>query len=285
MRNVNAGALAVALAWLLAMPRVHAVSQPALSLDAVMRRVGAYVDNYGARASLFVATERYEQRTDGTGSNRNRRRSTVSEVALLEIDAFDGWQQFRDVTHVDGRPLTDRQSRLTDALLSGARGVEEARRMSDESARFNIGLVLRNFNVPTTALFFFATGHHPRFRLRARETTADEWRIDFEETQTPTFIRDPGGASIPTTGSIWIDPGDGTIVRTSIEAAISGEKGQTGIGKIDVTYRLDATLRKWLPARMTEEWSTSAPGGSWARVRGTAEYSNYREFTTSGRIK
>lgn len=278
-------ATAAAAIWILATPGIDAVSQPALTLDAVMRRVGAYVDNYAARASLFVATERYEQRADGTGNNRNRQRSTVAEIALLKIDVFGGWQQFRDVTQVDGRALSDRESRLVDVLLSGARGLDEARRISDESARFNIGLVLRNFNVPTTALFFFATEHHPRFRLRARDTKTDEWRIDFEETQTPTFIRDPGGASVPTKGSLWVNTGDGTIVRTAIEAGMTAEKGQTGIGKIEVTYRLDATLRKWLPAKMVEEWSTFAPGGSWARVRGTADYSNYREFTTSGRIK
>ena len=33
--------------------------------------------------------------------------------------------------------------------------MDEARRLSDESARFNIGPIVRNFNVPTAALFFF----------------------------------------------------------------------------------------------------------------------------------
>ena len=283
--SVRAGACAIAAIWLLATPALGSASQPALTLEAVMRRVGAYVDNYAARASLFVATERYEQRADGTGATQKWQRSTVAEVALLKIDVFGGWQQFRDVTQVDGRPLSDRESRLVDVLLNGARGLDEARRMSEESARFNIGMVLRNFNVPTTALFFFASEHHSRFRVRARDTKTDEWRIDFEETQTPTFIRDPGGVSIPTKGSLWVNTGDGTIVRTAIEAAMSAEKGQTGIGRIDVTYRFEPALRKWLPAKMVEEWSTAAPGGSWARVRGTADYSNYREFTTSGRIK
>src|SRR5690349_7222894 len=97
-RSIRAVAAAVAATWLLSASAVPAASQPALTLDAVMRRVGAYVDNYAARASLFVATERYEQRADGTASNRNRHRSTVAEVALLKIDVLGGWQQFRDVT-------------------------------------------------------------------------------------------------------------------------------------------------------------------------------------------
>lgn len=283
-RSIRA-ATAVAAIWVFSGPAAFTASQPALTLDAVMRRVGAYVDNYAARASLFVATERYEQRADGTASNQKRQRSTVAEVALLKIDVFGGWQQFRDVTHVDGRRLSDRESRLVDVLLSGARGLDEARRMSDESARFNIGMMLRNFNVPTTALFFFATEHHSRFRFRARDTKSDEWRIDWEETKSPTFIRDPGGASIPTKGSLWVNTGDGTIVRTALEAGMSAEKGQTGIGRIEVTYQFESALRKWLPSKMVEEWSMAAPGGSWARVRGTAGYTNYREFTTSGRIK
>ena len=209
----------------------------------------------------------------------------MAELALLRIDAVDGWQQFRDVTHVDGRPLPDRENRLIDVLLSGARGLDEARRLSDESARFNIGMVLRNFNVPTTALFFFATKHHPRFRVRARDTSGDQWRLDWEEIQTPTFIRDPEGASIPTKGSLWVNPGDGTLVRTLIEAAMRGEKGLMGSGRVEVTYERHAALRKWLPSQMLEEWNTNMPGGPWARVRGTADYGNYREFTTSARIK
>jgi len=284
-QTIRAGASALAATWMLASPAADAVAQRGPTLDAVMRRVGAYVDNYAARASLFVATEHYEQRTDGSTSARSRQRSTTAEVALLRIDLLGAWQQFRDVTHVDRQALADRSNRLIDALLSGARGLDEARRISEESSRFNIGMFERNFNVPTTALFFFATVHHSRFRVRARDTSADPWRLDWDEVQTPTFIRDSKGVSIPTTGSLWVNPGDGTIVRTLVEASMRGEKAQMGSGRVEVTYERNATLRKWLPGRMTEEWTTNLPGGSWARVRGTADYRNYREFTTSARIK
>ena len=271
--------------WMLASPAADDARQRASALDAVVRRIGGYVDNYGARASLFVASERYEQRTDGSTSARSRQRTTVAEVALLRVEALGGWQQFRDVTHVDGRPLEDRTNRLVDALLSGARGLGEARRISDESSRFNIGLIERNFNVPTTALFFFSSAHHDRFRIRARDTGKDPWRLDWEEVQTPTFIRDAQGTSIPTRGSLWVNSADGTIVRTLLEASMRGRNGQMGSGRVEVTYERHEALRKWLPVRMVEEWTTNMAGGSWGRVRGTAEYSNYREFTTSARIK
>jgi hypothetical protein len=43
-----------AIAWLLGGP-------PAPSLHDIVRRMGTYVDSYGDRASIVVATERYSQ--------------------------------------------------------------------------------------------------------------------------------------------------------------------------------------------------------------------------------
>ena len=54
-----------------------------------------------------------------------------------------------------GSRSLDRENRLVRALLGDPGRFVEARRLSDESARYNIGTIERNFNVPTAALFFF----------------------------------------------------------------------------------------------------------------------------------
>jgi hypothetical protein len=265
-----------------------AVSTSALaapSVKDVMRRVGAYVDAYGERASIVVATEDYKQEARGNTDAFHGERSTVAEFAIVKIDAVTAWQGFRDVLSVDGVPVEGRRNRLIDSLLSGPGGYIEARRLSDESSRFNIGIVERNFNVPTTAMFFFRSESHDRFKFAAKEPERGIWRIAWRETHKPTFIRSPSGASVPAEGELWVDPADGTIRRTVLAAAMQGRNNNEGSGRVDVTYRYVDAIGMWLPSVMDEEWMTTAPMGKWERVIGHAVYSNYRQFTTSGRIK
>ena len=82
----------------------------------------------------------------------------MSEFAIVKAAGRVGWSGFRDVVEVDGKPVSDRRDRLLSLLTGPAGGEAELRRIADESARYNVGPVIRNFNVPTTALFFFHPG-------------------------------------------------------------------------------------------------------------------------------
>src|SRR5262245_61432205 len=91
----------------------------------VVRRMAAYVDAYGNKASAVVATERYSQRevNDVSGSSH---RDLVSDVAIVRT--HEGrWVGFRDVLEADGKRIEDREHRLMDLLTSG--GFDEARRV------------------------------------------------------------------------------------------------------------------------------------------------------------
>ena len=255
------------------------------SVKDVMRRAGAYIDAYGERASIVVATENYRQEAQGNTNAYHGERSTVAEFAIVKIDAVTAWQGFRDVLSVDGYALEGGRTRLIDSLMGGPGGYLEARRLSDESARFNIGIIERNFNVPTTALFFFRRENHDRFKFAAKEPENGIWRIAWRETYKPTFIRSPSGTSVPAQGELWVDPADGTIRRTVLMAEMEGRNGNKGNGRVDVTYRYVDAIGMWLPSTMDEEWMTTAPKGAWERINAHAAYSNYRQFTTSGRIK
>jgi hypothetical protein len=264
-----------------------ASAQPSLSVKDVMARVERYVGGYGERAAVVVATERYEQAATGSES-AEQHRTLVSDFALVHADAIHGWLGFRDVREVDGHRVTDREDRLARVLMGAQGSFDEARRLSDESARYNVGAIHRNFNVPTTALFFFSPENRRRFKFTARRVATDgTWEIAFKETDRPTLIRDPNGRSVPSSGTLWVEPQTGTVTRTRLQVETvdgRGPRAQRGHGQVDVIYRHVPSVEMWLPAMMEEQFEVTREG-SVDRISGHAEYSNYRRFTTSGRIK
>jgi succinate dehydrogenase hydrophobic anchor subunit len=278
--------VATAIAAAIVAPRA-AAHAGSLSLKDVMHRVGAYVDAYGDRASIVVCTEQYEQHADGSNSVAQTR-TLVSDFALVYADAIHGWLGFRDVIEVNDRAVQDREDRLAHVLMGAQGRFDEARRLSDEGARFNLGNLQRNFNVPTSALFFFVTENHDRFKFSARRVLDDgTWEIAFRETGKPAMIRTPEGEPVTTTGTLWVRPEDGVVVRTMLEVDVTMHRLnplQRGKGSIDVSYRLVDTLGTWLPASMDEAFAATRQD-AWDKVTGHAEYSNYRRFETSGRIK
>jgi hypothetical protein len=279
-------AAALVIAALLA-PRPNAAERVP-SVKEVMRRVAGYVAAYGEKASIVVGTERYTQETDGNTADAQRRRDTVAEFAIVKVERARGWLGFRDVVEVDGRSLPDREDRLVRLLTGPGDRSDEARRLTAESARFNIGRIERNFNVPTTVLFFFTADHQERFKFSAKRVLADgSWEIAYRETQQPTLIRTPEGRSVPSDGSIWVNAADGTILRTVLRVGgvgIGAPKGVRGAGSIDVTYGRVAPLDMWLPESMLEQFETKNRD-TWETVTGRATYTNYRQFQTLVRIK
>jgi hypothetical protein len=267
--------------------QMHGGASRPLSLDEVMRRVSAYVDGYGEKASIIVATERYTQEAHGTAKEPEQR-EIVSDVAIVRIAALRAWQGFRDVIEVNGVRVTDRDDRLSAVLMASEGRLDEARRLSDESARYNIGSIQRNFNVPTSTLFFFGSENRGRFKFSAKTVEPDgAWQIAFRETERPTFIRTPEGRSIYSEGTIWVSPSDGVIVRTRLKVdlpARGDDRHRSGAGVVDVTFHHVDGFDMWLPGSMTETFESRGRGGQ-QRVEGRATYDNYRRFETTVRIK
>ena len=74
-----------------------------------------------------------------------------------------------------------------------------------------------------------------------------------------------------------------TVLKTEIHPP--GTRAQRGTGRVEVSYRFVENMAMWLPAVMDEQFETSGPRNAWERLDGHATYSNYRKFTTSGRVK
>ena len=279
------GLLGLLAALAFAMPLRANQHQP--SLKDVMRRVGAYVDAYGDRASIVVSTETYDQRAESS-SNTPETRTLVSDFALVYADAIHGWLGFRDVIEADGRRVADRENRLARVLMGSEGRFDEASRLSNESARFNLGRIQRNFNVPTSAMFFLLSENQDLFRFAARRVADDgTWEIAYRETGRPTLIHTPDGDPVTTSGTIWVRPDDGVVVRTVLEVEVVMARlkpPKHGKGQIDVRYRLVDSLGMWLPESMDESFQAKSKD-SWDKDTGHAGYSDYRTFQTSARIK
>jgi hypothetical protein len=277
-----------ALLWIAAIGTPHLVADEP-SLKGVLRRMGAYVLAYGEKASIVVAAERYTQRVANTrpGAAPDDR-VIVADFAIVRARGGTDWIGFRDVVEVDGARVSDREDRLIRILTSSTGSWDDAKRLSDESARFNIGPVQRNFNVPTTALFFFTADNLDRFKFtRKGAVPGGIWEVDFRETSRPTLVRTPQGKSIPSEGTLWVNESDGTITRTRLhmrDFAPRSAGSARGYADIDVIYQRVATLDMWLPETMTEVYG-GTPGVPWDRITTRAQYSDYRQFQTAVRIK
>ena len=248
----------------------------------IVQRATAYVDNFQQQFGSMVAEERYEQRiTRGLGSTSSRNTGPtstvlVSDFLLVQVPG-EGWLPFRDVFERDGGRIRDREDRLAALFLKGTNGpsFDQARRIMNESARYNIGSIERNINTPTLVLQFLTPLHSYRFRFTPAGSVNGQTVVQFQETSFPTFITTTNLRDLPVSGRFWFDEEAGVITKTELDAVDT-----TVEAHITVTFRRDDALSTWVPARMEERYRR--PGDSMV-VTGAATYSRFRRFqvTTS----
>jgi hypothetical protein len=133
-------------------------------------------------------------------------------VALVAVGQAE-WLMFRDVYEVDGRSVHDRQDRLEALFLKPtAELARHARRIADESARYNLGDVTRTLNTPTLPLAFLRLENQNRstFQLGGRRTIDDveTQELRFQEVGMPRLILTSDNAAAA--GSAWVAPASGT---------------------------------------------------------------------------
>jgi len=265
---------------------------PGPPLAIVLQRAADYVTTFHARLSRIVAEERYTQKAEtiwtGTpnGATKWSERTLVSDLMLVKPAGADDWLQYRDVFEVDGERVRDRAERLpsllADRSLSAAAQVERIRR---ESARYNIGSIERDVNVPVLAMRFLSPANQPRFTFRraadrstatasiapdaagAFRVTAEVWAIDYEEVRKPTLIHTLRNKDLPARGRFWIDPDTGRVLMTELRA---GDKNVRGT--IDVSYQSEPLMGLLVPIEMREEYFDR----SGAHITGVATYGRFR---------
>ena len=204
------------------------------ALAELMNKVAGYVATYGEQMSAVVGVEKYTQSINPSGAAAMRSRQLLAEFALVKSGGPVPWTGYRDVIEVNGQPVHDRRDRLLKIVAESANPIEEAARLTAESARYNIGPVSRNFNLPTTALFFFHESNLSRFTFTRKGTKrvdgVEVVEIAFRELRRPTLITTRDGSDVPCEGTLWVLPADGTIVRTRLQ--LKGFADSVGISGV-----------------------------------------------------
>jgi formylglycine-generating enzyme required for sulfatase activity len=252
-----------------------------VTLDELLARAGAYVAEFEHRFSNVVAEEYYVQRAplkriNSTAMPGLMHRELRSDFLFVKVQGDEVWMPFRDVFEVDGKPVRDRQERLTALFLQPQSiAVDQAKKIADESARYNIGDVLRTINLPVLALEVLRPENQRRFafsRLRIdRRAGPDVWSIEFREIVTPTMVRGEAGKDLLSEGRFRIEASTGRVVRT--ELVVDEVRVRASI---TTHYRPDAAFGFSLPVEMQEEYSF--PRSS-VTIVGTATYSKFRRFS------
>jgi hypothetical protein len=282
----------------------------AATADEVVQRAARTLEQYAGQLSLLIGVEEYAQYLGDESFDRAYKRLLVSEFALVRVK--DDWLGFRDVGEIDGKPVADRQDRLRKLFLETPDdAVGRARRISDESARYNLGAIQRNFNVPTMALFFLQASNVARFKFskegEERHDGTLVWKIRYQEIRKPTIIRTSAGKDMPVKGTFWIDPTDGRVLKThmeiSVETAMQGHAGVLGAvtergaplrrvtssASITVTYRADPAIGLLVPIEMRETYQAPAVNRftgneEFSTVNCRATYSHFKKFETGARL-
>jgi hypothetical protein len=247
----------------------------------LVERVSTYVETFQRDFGSMVAEERYEQAIrQALGATRSARGVSgptqtvlVSDFLLVQVPG-EGWLPFRDVFERDGQRVRDREERLSALFLSGGRdSLAQAKKIMDEGARYNIGNVQRNINVPTLPLPFVTPPFRARFAFTIGKREDDGLVLNFRETGRPTYIATTGGRNLPVEGRYWVDPESGVIRKTELVAVDTDVEA-----RITVTYQLDPGTRLWVPGRMEERYRRARDSNE---VRGTATYTRFRRFQVS----
>ena len=259
----------------------------------VLSRSAAYVADFRQRLSGLVAEETYIQDIRDIGRLTgpvapHRSRTLVSDLLLVRPADAEQYVELRDVYAVDGQPIRERQSRLEDLVKqSSDAATRQIRDIIADSARYNIGSVVRNINTPLMPLQFLDRANQARFRFKhvekpapvftdAAQPAADApvfrvsvemWNVEYEERQKHTIIRTMSGSDLPARGRFWINPTTGAVLIS--ELILLGEGVHS---TVTVSYQSEPVLGFLVPVEMRE---TYVRGGE--RITGQAAYGQFRQ--------
>ena len=261
------------------------------SIDAVLSRAGAYVTSFQRQLSGVVAEEHYVQDVREAVAMMAPRaqlragpthRELKSDLLLVKPERSDRWVQFRDVFEVDGQPIRDRSERLMKLFVEpSASAAAQVEHIVAESARYNIGNILRNINVPVFALLILDPEHQDHFKFSraeagpptiARELAVPEgtWVVRYQEVGRGTLISTSYNRDLPSRGRFWIDPGTGLVLMSELIAE------DTAIAcTVVVKYQPDVVGELLVPMTMRERYLERRNN---VRIDGAATYGKFRQF-------
>jgi hypothetical protein len=247
-----------------------------IALETVLARAAAYAAVFVDRFSNVVAEEHYAQAVRRPGRVGADRRELRSDLIVVKDDTPFGWIVLRDVFEVDGKPVRDREERLTRLLAQPSASARvQATRIADESARYNIGPGVRTTNTPELSILFLQQSLQPRFtfRLGSRERSMGErvWIVEYRESSRPTLVRGEKDSDLPASGRFWIDVDTGQVLQAEIDLRPPAARWT-----LTTVFKPDDRLGIAVPVEMREYYQW------WAtEMTGTAAYGRFRSFAVT----
>ena len=293
-RTLSAAALAISLGVVTSHAQVG--TQPGSGFTTVLSSGMRYAMNYEQRFALLAADELYVQelmRPPNPGDNLSRSnpgggmraggpmniQNIKSDFVLVQLGMDgEGWMPFRDAFEVKGKKLRDRDERLVKLFTGNDKNAfDKAARFNEASTKHHLGNVARTINIPTLGMMLL----HPRVNERFEFTDGGEESIAgrvlrkalYREMARPTLIKTTRGRDLALTGTIWIEPFTGAVVKSEMNAADPAVRCQ-----VTVTFRRDDGLEMWVPDRMEEYYKAAL---AVADILATATYTNVRKYRRS----
>ena len=259
-------------------------------LQTILERVTDYVVRYENTLQGIVAEEHYTQDSDKSDRPFVTHRELKSDLLLVRSEGSNfGYVQFRDVFEVDGDAVRDRGDRLSRLFLNPSMTERrQATEIMNESARYNIGTVERNINVPLIGLMLLDPRYRSHFKYSvstehkgtprgmpkspAFALPADTWEIEYEEVRTPTVIRGDD-EDAKSRCRAWVDPATGRVLLTELVV-----EAKTVRSTLRVSYQSEPIAGLLLPIEMRETYVVKK---RFYTLEGAATYSNFRQFTVT----
>jgi hypothetical protein len=249
-------------------------------VDAILDKAGDYVTTYEKTFVGVVAEETYRQDVRGGSRGMDQRgfateprsthRDLKSDMLLVRAPAGDRWIQFRDVFEVDGKPVRDRAERLAKLFLQpSASAQQQVDDIAAASARFNIGGVNRNVNVPVLALTVLEPQNRAWFSFKGGVKPGNLFDLQYREERSGTLIRTAGDQAMPSRGRFTIDATTGRVLASELIAEIGSLRAQ-----IDVTYAFEASMNTLVPREMHEKYTLKDS----STIEGKATYAKFRRY-------
>jgi hypothetical protein len=237
-----------------------------------MNRVGDWVHGFVEQFANVVAEEDYVP-NKVYQSPRLR-----SDYLLVRYPGSEtSWLTFRDVVAVNGSSLKNQPERLARLFIEPSESaIARADGITRHSAQY-----ISPLSDPLLGIAVLQRQYQPRFRYTIGDldqgSGAGVRRIKFEESATPTILRQNDGHDLPTHGTAWAVEATGRIVRTELHIGVAGRYARTVI--LTTTFKMDEALGAYVPATMQEGFTLRDASG----VKGTAYYSRFRRFAVRTR--
>lgn len=223
-------------------------------------RVGTYARRFITQFSNVVSDEEYDQRF-AVGS---RKRHLKSDFLLV---AYPGRPElvmvFRDVREVDGKPVRDKQDRITRLFLEP---FNNAAKRAQEIHRDGLRLSVDNGRMmdPLTVVGYLQPEYQGGFRITLGDIAHDLGPDVREMDLLPL----PARAKTTKPARAWVSEATGEIFRTELRTGFGARSEIT-----TTTFAPDPGLKLRVPVEMRDE----VPRGNDDFI-GTATYSNFRRF-------